>query len=381
MKVLVLDVGNTNTKCHVYDVVFHGTTPQTAETKHCYSEKKATPRGHPWDLADTARSMICRAGKAEKVDVGIITAFGDAFIYFDPEGNHRPRFVFADEPVTPRHKSYDISGFPSNIEISGVRSLRIHEGAHWNNIVPVNCYLAAKLCTRPMEVSQGAEDIGKSFRKWDLTQASASGDWDFIDEYWLKKYPEYPDGIVQCSHKVGNFKGMAVGRSEHKTVLGKPALVDAGIVEMPLLAGGLDNAFLDTVDQTPYIVAGTWTVVSVIKDKFEPTKKQEEHGVRWLMSANENYLAQTVRRSEKPVLLSHAKQIIDDLLMLGLDTPEHQTIRVLGGFSTELVDKLNSIQTAPKLDWEFIDCDVQFESTAIYAAYARILFEDWRHDL
>lgn len=148
MKVLILDIGNTHTKCYVFDV------EDSSCVAEIHGEHTQTNRGHPWDLVDTVRNMLKRAIDAHKPDYGMITAFGDAFVHYDPADNGRPRFVFPDEPVNPASfdtgiyeldADYATTGFPTgNIEITGVRSLRMKHRADWMNIVPVNIAILNK---------------------------------------------------------------------------------------------------------------------------------------------------------------------------------------------------------------------------------------------
>ena len=335
MNILILDIGNSKTKCHVFDV-----QSETNATE-IYTEVQDTNRGQPWDLADTARVMLIRAIKSHKPDVGMITAFGDAFVEYRPSVNHRPRFVFADEEV-PFVKPFDyqFAGFPDgNIEITGVHALRIKHQAKWENIVPVNVFVGAELCRK------------EGWRNWDVTQASATGDYNILSQNWLST------GIPVCQpyDEIGIFKDTPISV---RTAL--------AFQEMPLLAGGLDNAFLDTSESTPYIVAGTWLVVSTIHDEFRPTETQRQHGVRWFVSGNGRYLAQTVRRSERPLTDQRVHDILSDFQAMGLGGGEYQKIRVLGSYSKELAKKLNAVATENYFDFQFQDYGEQHRQAAIY---------------
>ena len=340
MNILILDIGNTNTKCYVFDVEQVNTEPKHSATP-IYEEHQRTNRGQPWDLVDTTRNMLIRAIKSQKPDIGMITAFGDAFVEYRPSVNHRPRFVFADEEVPfVKPLDYQIAGFPDgNIEITGVHALRIKHQAKWENIIPVNVYVGAELCRK------------EGWRNWDITQASATGDYNIPNGDWIS------GGIPVCQpyDQIGIFKDNPI------SVRTAPAFQ-----EMPLLAGGLDNAFLDTTEQTPYIVAGTWLVVSTIHDDFNPTETQRQHGVRWFVSGNGRYLAQTVRRSTRPLSQELPQQIFSDLQAMGLGGGDYQKIRVLGSYSKELVKKLNAVAVENYFDFQFQDYGEQHKQAAIY---------------
>ena len=333
--VLVLDIGNSYTKCHVLHVGRIYKKPYGKfSTTQLYEERQKTNRGHPWDLVDTCKNMLTRAIKAHAPKYGVFTAFGDAFVYYDPNDNNRPRFVFADESVPDDLKyeldiEYQTVGFPTgNIEITGVRALRAKHKAEWKCIVPVNVALAREL------------GGNANWWAWDTTQASATGEYNLKAREWFNK-----DGIPDCCphDEVGMFKGMSI------------------------LAGGLDNAFMDTTEQTPYIVAGTWLVVSTIHNKFQmPTETQRKHGIRWFVSGNGRYLAQTVRRSMRPISPELPEQILSDLQAMGLGGGEYQKIRVIGAYSQELCEKLHRVATEYYFDFQFLDYGEQFKETAIY---------------
>ena len=355
--ILILDVGNSNTKCFIYQVDRINQVPRGVdyEATPIYEDRERTNRGHPWDLIDTCRVLLSRAIKAHAPKYGMLTAFGDAFVYYDPNQNNRPRFVFADEPVpdditdpAPLIRGdkgglsdYETAGFPTgNIEITGVRALRAKHKAAWKAIVPVNVFLGAELGFRK-----------EAWRNWDITQASATGDYNIPNGEWVS------DGIPVCQpyDEIGTFK-------DNPIAVRTPPAFQA----MPLLAGGLDNAFLDTTEQTPYIVAGTWLVVSTIHDEFRPTETQRQHGVRWFISGNGRYLAQTVRRSERPLTDQRVHDIFSDFQAMGLNGGDYQKIRVTGAYAKELTAKLNRFSTGNYFNFQFTDHGEQFKQSAIY---------------
>lgn len=345
--ILILDVGNSNTKCFIYQVDRIDGVPRGVdyEATRIYEDQERTNRGHPWDLVDTCRCLLARAIKAHAPKYGMLTAFGDAFVYYDPNQNKRPRFVFADEPVPDDITDdpgidYETAGFPTGtIEITGVRALRAKHKAAWESIVPVNVFLATELCRK------------EAWRNWDITQASATGDYNISNGDWVS------DGIPVCQpdDEIGIFKDHPIA------VRTAPAFQ-----EMTLLAGGVNNAFLDTTEQTPCIVAGTWLVVCTIHDEFRPTEAQRQHGVRWFISGNGRYLAQTIRRSVKPISVELPEQIFGDLQTMGIGGGDYQKIRITGAYAKELTAKLNRFSTENYFNFQFTDHGEQFKQSAIY---------------
>ena len=317
--ILILDIGNSNSKCYIFDVNQCG---RRFDASIIHEEHQETNRGHPWDLVDTVQNMMIRAIEVHKPDYGMVTAFGDAFVYYDPANNGRPRFVFADEEAKPQGLDYTFAGFPTGkIDITGVRSLRLKHGCEDEHIVPVNIAIAREL------------GGNSNWNKWDITQASASGDYSLRDDFSMTCQPH---------DEVGMFKGV------------------------PVLAGGLDNAFLDTTNESPYIVAGTWLVVSTIKKEFEPTETRRKHGIRWLISGNGRYLAQTVRRSQRPLTQKLGRDILSDFQAMGYGGDTYQKIRVLGSYSKDLCRLLDQIAGEQHFDFEFKDYGEQYRESAIY---------------
>ena len=120
-----------------------------------------------------------------------------------------------------------------------------------------------------------------------------------------------------------------------------------------MLAGGMDNAFVDTEDEDPYIVAGTWLVISVCFGNYNPDYFTEKRRniVRWLISGNNKLHAQVVRKVSNPITEAEQAQILDDLLLLGQDSylmkdEEGFTqrikprIKIFGGYGEALAESL-----------------------------------------
>ena len=196
-----------------------------------------------------------------------------------------------------------------------------------------NNWVAYQLCGKPSNDPWNA---------WDITQASVSGLFNLQSQKWIHsaiynpKTKNYEKGIVPpipSNKKVGRIEGI------------------------PFLAGGLDNAFVDTEDTDPYIVAGTWLVIGRVFDKYDTKEfsgEARKNTVRWLISGNRNYHAQVVRKVSNPITRSEQKQIIDDLLLLGLDSYLEKDkdgftqrinprVKVFGGYGEELAEDLQAL--------------------------------------
>ena len=320
MKILVLDVGNSKTKCYVFDI---DTERKYYQTVDCiWSDQIQTPRCHPWDLLDACRVLLSEGVRCYKPEAGIITSFGDAFIL-----NSQRKYVFADEPAdaVPEY-AYAIDGWPRNIQLSGIRALKAKHAVKWDDMYSINGWITTQLCYRPSD---------DPWHAWDITQASISACFNFQTQKWVANGDEEYPHIIPSSKQVGKFEGM------------------------PLLAGGLDNAFIDTTNPDPYIIAGTWLVIGNIampkKGKVKKkhwTQAAREAGVRWLLSGNGNYHKQIVRKVSNPITVSETEQILTDLDVLGVEPtltgnrPESKKwftparVRVFGGYGSELADML-----------------------------------------
>ena len=351
--ILILDIGNSNTKCYVFEI--RDRDISTAELRH--EEHQKTNRGHPWDLVDTCKNMFTRAIEAAAPDYAIITSFGDAFVYYDPKRNNRPRFVFADEPVeTLIDSDYSITGFPTGkIALTGIKSLRAKHQAKWNQIVPINIFMGREL------------GDNANWWSWDTTQASISSEFDLSKRDWIYK----SEGLTD---KYNCPTGMAVDQVYCPTAEPKPRLChptdEIGMFKkVPILAGGLDNGFADATEQTPFIVAGTWLVVSTPCKEFKPTPEQQEFGVRWLITGNGHYHAQTVKRSKPDQNLP--KTIIGHFQRTGIGCVAHQKVRVFGSYAGKLCQRMNRWSQENERGLTFVVSGREVSETAIYAYESR----------
>ena len=297
MRVLVLDIGNSNVKCAVFDT--DGTL--------IWSEMRPTYRGAPWDMVDQCHGRIHNA-VSHAPDIGIVTAFGDAFVRTNEK---IPRFVFADEPAelpASAVRQYALNGWPENMEISGIRSLRAKHDIGWEDILPVNTFVLGELDRRAARV-------------WDKTQASVSGEFNLAEDTW--SWP-VPVGLCESSHIIAHIAGI------------------------PFCAGGLDNAFIDLDDTSPYLIAGTWVVAGRVVQSptlADFTEARAARGVRWLRSATGNLHMQTVRHSVRPTDVTHAvfddfaQDIFDDFDVMGVHVD--WSIRVMGGYADDLAERIS----------------------------------------
>ena len=331
--ILILDIGNSKTKCYIFDI---DVTRKYYQTCDCIYEKSiATPRNHPWDLLDTCRDLLIKAIDTCAPDAGMVTAYGDAFVL-----KSKRCFVQADEPAPALIEyPYFIDGWPRDSQLTGIRALKAKHQCEWKDMYSINGWVTSQLCHKE------ADD---PWHAWDITQASLSGCYNLQTQKWIDEkersrkrrfdavYLNAPN-IIPSSKKVGNFEGV------------------------PILAGGLDNAFVDTTNPDPYIVAGTWLVIGTVAEtdnkgktlRSEWTGKRRNAGVRWLISGNGNYHKQIVRKVSNPITEAEMQQILTDLETLGVQPSYSEAqypnikgafvparVRVLGGYAETLIDAL-----------------------------------------
>ena len=325
MKILILDVGNSKCKVYVFDMHLQAIYADKAQC--IYEITRPTPRSSPTELIDTCRTLVSNAIGEYSPDVGMVTAFGDAFI--DIKFEHHQfvhKFVFADEPAPdlPPY-AYARTGFAEGTQLTSIRRLRKKHKAQYYRILPPNLYVATQLTGN------------KDWKQWDWVQASISGEYDLVKDQWIVE-----DAFPVCDpcSVVGYFEGM------------------------PLLAGGLDNAFINNDSMQPYLIAGTWLVLGQPFKKFSPTQEQEKAGIRWVLDGNRLYNAQRVRKVSNPITDEEVSQVIDDLRLTGAvptKTPEltakswdgkdadleykwgENPVRVFGGYAAELIEKLTDL--------------------------------------
>ena len=267
----------------------------------------------------------------------MVTAFGDAFVL-----NSKRQFVHADEPAAqPIEYAYHINGWPRNIQLTSVRALKKKHACEWADMHSINGWVTSQLCGKPND---------DPWHAWDITQASISGCYCLQTQKWVcekeqrsgkrfdSQYTAAPN-IIPSSKVVGTFEGV------------------------PLLAGGLDNAFVDTTNPDPYIVAGTWLVIGCQAKTDEKgktrvsewTEERRDAGVRWLISGNNKYHKQIVKKVSNPITEEEMQQALKDLELLGVEpsytkrssskskskgwfTPAR--VRILGGYAETLATDL-----------------------------------------
>ena len=349
MKVLILDVGNSKCKVYVFDIHLQAVYADKAQC--VYEITRPTPRSSPSELINTCRTLVSNAISDHSPDVGMVTAFGDAFI--DTKPKHH-KFVFADEPAPdlPPY-AYARTGFAEGTQLTSIRRLRKKYKVKYDHILPPNLYVATQLTDN------------RDWKSWDWVQASISGEYDLVKDQWIVR-----DAVPICNpcSVVGYFEGM------------------------PLLAGGLDNAFINNDSMQPYVIAGTWLVLGQPFKAFSPTLEQEKSGVRWVLDGNRLYNAQRVRKVSNPITDEEVWQIIDDLRLTGAvptKTPEltakswggqdtdleykwgENPVRVFGGYAAELIEKLTDINAdyAFSLVGPYQRSDLyQHQQSALYVA-------------
>ena len=307
MNILIIDIGNSKTKCYVFGVA---SRKYTERCQLLYEDSRPTPRKHPWDLSDIVRGLIFRALKEVPAELGMVTAYGDAFVHRKCEkGELReiPYFVQADEPAPDvMAHGYHINGFPRDGQLTGIRALKAKHEAIWQDMHSINGWILYELSERNFD------------NRWDITQASISGLFNLKEQRWIHEEP----GIqkhVPSSRCVGMIQGV------------------------PFLAGGLDNGFVDTVDGRPYVIAGTWLVLGNVFDGYDVSEFTDARRrvARWVISGNGKYHAQVVRRVSNPITDLERQQVLDDLRMLGAG----KDVKVFGGYGAELADTLRKIAT------------------------------------
>lgn len=326
MKVLILDIGNSKCKVYVFDTYLQA---KYADKAQCvYECSTATPRLSTVDLIDACSTLMSNAINDCSPDIGMVTSFGDAFIKTKKDPHE---FVFADESAEELYPyAYSVTGFSEGTQLTGIRRLRRKHNEEWEDILPINLYIASQLARN------------KSWNCWDWVQAAISGEYDIKENKWVNPFAK---GAIICSpaNIVGSFNGM------------------------PICAGGMDNAFINNESTQPYVIAGTWLVLGQPFKKFMPTHEQEKSGVRWVLDGNRYYNAQRVRKVSNPITDSEVERIVEDLKIVGTEPTKTtklivdyvpwsiynkqkqkwgtNAVRVFGGYADELVEKLEMLNS------------------------------------
>ena len=297
MDTLIIDVGCSNTKFHIF-----GESPE--------SYVSPTPVIVS-DLVHYVLTQYNRIMEKHQISAAMVISFSDAVICEHKDGKKTLHGVFEDGvlgDVLPSRGSH----FQSIV--SELHSI--------HRVLPVSTYLMSRLA--------GLAD----WNLWDYTHASNSGYWDFDKGGWRNLAQLFiAEGVI------------------NKKVLSPKTLVTSTPVRWYL--GGHDSVFAVGNDPyyspSPYLSLGTWVTASV-PCEIETT----ELGERTVLGANGVMLRQICFKSDIDVSVALA-QALNFFESNMLSNITHKPIKVFGVWSEEV----SVLQGHNYLKFEFVETETR----------------------
>ena len=303
MKVLVLDIGCSNTKKLIYQ--------QISDNKVLCLSKDVRPtpsdRTGPniENMVELCSEFI--SGDWAKVDCIITTSFSNSVVVETTEGAaliHPPeRDGSPAEDLLYDLPLYTETGYSTQFPHISQRLHNLEYGAkvEYKRRLPVSAYISSKLCDN------------NEWNIWDWTHASNSGNWNQEKQQWIPN-PE-------------------INKIPIETV--SPAYIIGCMGNTPVMVGGHDTLFISANDRRPYIYTGTYTTVSFPQAVFTPDKRVNED-VRWLLDPIQNLHEQLLLKTPSILNDNYFAKIIDFI-----GDYEDQIV-VAGSFVHTIINTLNS---------------------------------------
>ena len=247
MRILVVDIGNTNIKSTLFE-----------NQSFQFVSVVKTP-GSALEMLKEAKKMIDTL--SIPIDVILPLSFGDSLMYRDSKD--QIQIVKPLDMSIGASVNYMQTGYPE--KLAGIHQIYRHRKDIGTDFAPVSNFWASWLTE--------TEIIG-----WDFTHASNSGMWDQKKQHLFVSDTQ----IYPPSRQVGNYKSARV------------------------LLGGHDIAF---IDEDTYLQTGTWLIASKRCRKYTPNI-EERCRVRWLRDAKGNLCKQLSLLYDKQHIDLHLQQII-----------------------------------------------------------------------
>lgn len=299
MNILIFDIGNTHTKYFRFIV-------DSQDAVFINSATTPTPRTTSGILAVLREYLEMELEQNPIIDVIVPTSFSNAVALESEEGEWFN--TFSDSHIEPEgrfHFPYELTGYSTNFadvpsHIQALQNLKLQHS--WQRALPISSAIAAILCDN------------KNWRYWDITHASNSGMWDQARQDWIPSV--WPDHI--------NAKIVYPCEIVGKTKLGS----------IPIMVGGHDTLFVPSMLKSGYISVGTYTTVSVPRQKFLPNRFASATE-RWIRDALGNLHRQLCFKTPKSMTREYFDKIATYIA-------EVENISIFG---REHIRMLNEIQS------------------------------------
>ena len=304
MKVLILDIGCSNTKCFAYQ----GDADRVSliEWKQFQTQLNSIE-----EIVKDCEYIIDAFVKIDKPDCILTTSFSDSVVAVDNRGDiklHAPSDICISGRELP---SYLETGY-SNV-FSGLFP-RLHDLRKDRTLLralPVSAFISSVLC------------FNTDWKTWDWTHASNTGAWKQARQEWIPS--EFSD----------LFPSEAVS----------PAKIIGDRLDIPVMLGGHDQMFITANTTRAYVSTGTWTTVSVPQYIFLPDESEGAE-VRWLRDPSQTLHKQVCFKTPKK-LTEDVFNRIDAFLQKNM--VETKEIAVVGSFAHQMAAELKLRDFIPRV--------------------------------
>ena len=300
MKVLILDIGCSNTKCFAYQ----GDADRVSliEWKQFRTQLNSIE-----EIVKDCEHIIDAFVEIDKPDCILTTSFSDSVVAVNYTGGiklHAPSDTCVSERELPPYLETGYSKVFSGL-FPRLHDLKNERSGRFNTMLralPVSAFISSVLC------------FNTEWKTWDWTHASNTGAWKQARQEWIPS--EFGDLIPW------------------ETV--SPAKIIGEREDIPVMLGGHDQMFITTNTTRAYVSTGTWTTVSVPQYIFLPDESERDK-VRWLRDPSQTLHKQVCFKTPQE-LTEDVYNRIDAFLQRNM--VETKEIAVVGSFAHQMAAEL-----------------------------------------
>ena len=307
MKVLILDIGCSNTKCFAYQ----GDADRVSliEWKQFRTQLNSIE-----EIVKDCEHIIDAFVKIDKPDCILTTSFSDSVVAVNSKGAiklHAPLAPCNSERQLP---PYLETGYPT---VFPGLLLRLHDlknerkFRNMDRALPVSAFISGMLC------------FNIEWKTWDWTHASNTGAWQQAHQEWI---PSEFSSLIPW-----------------ETV--SPAKIIGEREDIPVMLGGHDQMFITANTIRAYVNTGTYTTVSVPQDIFDP-QDDESDRVRWLRDPSQTLHKQVCFKTPEVLtggVYDHIAKFLQNSMV------ETKEIAVIGSFAHQMAAELKLRDFIPRV--------------------------------
>jgi sugar (pentulose or hexulose) kinase len=309
MKVLILDIGCSNTKCFAYQ----GDADRVSliEWKQFRTQLNSIE-----EIVKDCEHIIDAFVEIDRPDCILTTSFSDSVVVVNHRGEltlHAPLDSCVSERALP---PYLETGYPTVFpgllpRLHDLKNERSQQFKNMDRALPVSAFISGMLC------------FNIDWKKWDWTHASNTGAWQQAHQEWIPS--EFSDLIPW------------------ETV--SPAKIIGEREDIPVMLGGHDQMFITARTIRAYVNTGTYTTVSVPQDIFSP-RDDEKDSVRWLRDPSQTLHKQVCFKTPEVLtggVYDHVARFLEK------STLETKEIAVVGSFAHMMATELRNRGFTPRV--------------------------------